>query len=72
MWFYNIVLWQASRRRREGRAFFLLVSYQPLAAFIDDKKQGDVTPYDRGIDASDTQQHRNHSANRDASRRAAA
>ena len=71
MWFYNIVLWQASRRRREGRAFFLLVSYQPLAAF-DDKKQGDVTPYDRGIDTSDTQQHTNRSATRDASRRAAA
>jgi len=36
------------------------------------KKQGYVTPYDRGIDTSDTQQHTNRSATRDASRRAAA
>ena len=37
-----------------------------------DKKQRCVTPYDRGIDTSDTQQHRNRSATRDASRRAVA
>ena len=36
------------------------------------KKQGYVTPYDSGIDTSDTQLHRNRSATRDASRRAAA
>jgi len=55
-----------------GARFFLLVSYQPLASFIDDQKTGLVTPYDSGIDTSDTPQHRNRSATRDASRRAAA
>jgi hypothetical protein len=54
------------------RVFFLASVLRAASAFIDDKKQGYVTPYDRGIDASDTQQHRNHSATRDASRRAAA
>jgi hypothetical protein len=70
VWFYDII--QASRRWREVALSFScwLVSYWPLA-FIDAHKRY-VTPHDRGIDASDAQQHRNHSATRDASRRAAA
>ena len=72
MWFYDII--QASRRWREVALSFScwLVSYWPLAFIDAHKTQGYVTPYDSGIDTSDTQQHRNRSATRDASRRAAA
>ena len=76
MWFYDII--QASRRWREVALSFScwLVSYRTLATLCAGSCAGDkkryVTPYDSGIDTSDTPQHRNRSATRDASRRAAA